>query len=282
MTPEPEPKRLTQTYVRMHRDSVTFGDLLYAKGGSFGPRLQMDFQLVVIHSGCLSLELDDETIDVPESHGILLSPGHREHFFFAQDRDTHHSWVAVAPHALNPELHAEFAALRGPIPFLGHMARLLAIVKRNAAPFLGPVSLQNGLCQGLAISILCDFASAVSAGHKIATCSDMALLQMERFLDDRYARPLGLKDIARAAGVSQQHLLKLCRATGKPTPIKQLYAKRLEVAADLLLHTGFSVAEIAEQCGFVNQFHFSRKFKDSVGRSPLAWRNELWKSGQRI
>ena len=89
MTREPEPERLSKTYVRMRHGSVTVGDLLYAKGGSFGPRIQTDFQLVVIHSGCLSLELDDETIDVPENHGILLGPGHTEHFFFAQGaRDT--------------------------------------------------------------------------------------------------------------------------------------------------------------------------------------------------
>ena len=36
MTREPEPERLSKTYVRMRHGSVTVGDLLYAKGGSFG------------------------------------------------------------------------------------------------------------------------------------------------------------------------------------------------------------------------------------------------------
>ena len=279
MAREPEPEQLSQTYLRMRRGSVTIGDLLYAKGGSFGPRIQTDFQLVVIHSGRLSLELDDETLEVPENYGVLLGPGHTEHFFFVQDRETHHSWVAIAPDGLSPELRDEFAILRGPIPFLGRMASLLGIAKKESASLSGPETLQNGLYQGLAISILCDFASAVKAGYKAATASDTVLSQMECFLSDSYTRPLTLEEIARAAGVSQQHLLKLCRIAGKPTPMKQLYAKRLEMAADLLLHTGFSVFEIAEQCGFVNQFHFSRKFKQSVGQSPLAWRSQLWKQG---
>src|ERR1039457_3075628 len=168
MTREPEPERLSNTYVRMRHGSVTVGDLLYAKGGSFGPRIQTDFQLVVIHSGCLSLELDDETIDVPENHGILLGPGHTEHFFFAQERETHHSWIAVAPDALSQELRNEFVAFRGPIPFLGRMASLLDIPKKTAGPVSYPGPLQSGLYQGFGISILCDFASAVKAGHKVA------------------------------------------------------------------------------------------------------------------
>lgn len=279
MVAEPTPERLSQTYIRMRRGAVAIGDLLYAKGGSFGPRIQADFQLVVIHSGSLSLKLDHETIEVPENYGVLLGPGHTEHFFFAQDRDTHHSWVAVAPDAIPQEMRKEFARLRGPAPFLGRMASLLAIAKKNTDPSPGPESLQDGLYLGIAISILCDFAAFVSAGHKLVTASDVVLSQMERFLDDTYTRPIALKEIARAAGVSQQHLLKLCRVAGRPTPMKQLYAKRLEIATDLLLNTGFSVAEIARQCGFVNQFHFSRKFKYSVGKSPLRWRGQLWKHG---
>ncbi len=279
MVAEPEPERLSQTYIRMRRGSVAIGDLLYAKGGSFGPRIQADFQLVVIHSGSLSLKLDHETIEVPENHGVLLAPGHTEHFFFARDRDTHHSWVAVAPDAIPQEMRDEFAHLRGPVPFLGRMASLLAIAKKNSGPTCGPESLQEGLYLGIAISILCDFATFVSAGHRLATASDVVLAQMEQFLDDTYTRPIALKEIARAAGVSQQHLLKLCRAAGRPTPMKQLYAKRLEIATDLLLHTGFSVAEIAQQCGFVNQFHFSRKFKQAIGHSPLKLRDLLWKHG---
>jgi AraC-like DNA-binding protein len=161
------------------------------------------------------------------------------------------------------------------------MASLMGIAKKDTASISCPETLRNGLYQGLAVSILCDFASAVRAGYKAATASDTVLSQMECFLNDTYTHSLTLREIARAAGVSQQHLLKLCRIAGKATPMKQLYAKRLEMAADLLLHTGFSVSEIAEQCGFVNQFHFSRKFKQSVGRSPLAWRSQLWKDGHQ-
>lgn len=273
----PTPKHLSKTYARTQHGRVEIGDVLYAKGGSFGPRLQTDYQLVVIHRGSLTLTLDDEVLEVPENHAILLSPGHREHFYFARDRETRHSWVALAADFPSRDLREEFARFRGPFPFLGRIASLLEIVRLGLTPVSSTSPLHDRAYEALATAILCAFASAVCDGHRVAESRDPVLWRMERFLAEGYARSLTLNDIARAAGVSRQHLLKLCRLSGKPTPMDQLYAKRLEVAADLLLHTGFSMAEIAEQTGFLNQFHFSRKFKQGLGSNPSAWRGHLWK-----
>ncbi len=131
--------------------------------------------------------------------------------------------------------------------------------------------------EALATSILCAFAATVLAGKRAGDPSGDILQRMERFIAEEYSRPVTLKDIARGACASRQHLLKLCRMTGKSTPTKLLYTVRLEAAAHLLLHTGFSIAQIAEQCGFANQFHFSRKFKQEYGSSPFSWRVQAWK-----
>ena len=271
------PKRLSKTYARIRFGRVVFGDVLYSKGGSVGPRRQMDYQLVIIHSGYLTLTLDDEILEVPENHAILLSPGHREHFSFARDQETRHSWIALAADAQSEELKKDFALFRGPFPFLGRMASLLEIARHGLTPSVEAVPLHNRVYEELGTAILCAFACAVSDGHKASESSQPVLSRMERFIAENYARPLTLDLIARAGGVSRQHLLKLCRLSGKATPMDHLYAKRLEVASDLLLHTGFSIAEIAEQSGFLNQFHFSRRFKQRLGSSPSAWRGHLWK-----
>jgi AraC-like DNA-binding protein len=272
-----KPKHLSKTYARTQYGRVVIGDVLYSRGGSVGPRRQMDYQLVIIHSGNLTLTLDNELIEVPENHAILLSPGHREHFSFARDQETRHSWIALAADAQSEELREDFAKYRGPFPFLGRMASLLDIARHGLAPSAKPDLLHNRIYEELATAILCAFACAVCDGHNASENSQPVLGRMERFIAENYARPLTLDLVARAAGVSRQHLLKLCRLANKATPMDQLYAKRLEVASDLLLHTGFSIAEIATQSGFLNQFHFSRRFKQSLGSSPSAWRGRLWK-----
>ena len=273
----PAPKHLSKTYARIQHGHAAVGDVLYAKGGSFGPRVQADYQLVVIHRGSLTLTLDDEVLEVPENHAILLSPGHREHFYFSRDRETRHSWVAVAADFPSPDLREEFTRCRGPFPFVGRMTTLLEVARLEFIPVSKAVPLHDRAFEALATAILCAFACAVSNGSRASETGEPVLRRMEHFIAESYTRTLALNDIARAAGVSRQHLLKLCRLAGKPTPTGQLYAKRLEVASDLLLHTGFSMAEIAEQTGFLNQFHFSRKFKQTFGDGPSAWRKRLWK-----
>lgn len=272
----PTPSLLTKTYIRLERGRVVVGDVLYAQGGSFGPRLQADYQLVVIHSGSLTLTIDDEILEVPENFAVLLIPGHTEFFCFASDCETRHSWIAVEPGMLAEPLRQELERHRGPAPFLGRMVTLLDAARRSMVHLPEAELLQNSAHEALATAILCAFASTVFDGSRSVQASTGVLLRMEHFIAEVYSRPTTLNDIARAAGASRQHLLKLCRVSGRNTPTEQLYAKRLEAAADLLLHTGLTIAQIAEQCGFSNQFHFSRKFKQASGRSPSAWRGEVW------
>jgi AraC-like DNA-binding protein len=272
----PEAQLLSRTYARMQRGRVVVGDVLYSKGGSFGPRRQLDFQLVVIHEGFLSLTLDRDVIEVPEGHGILLSPGHLEHFHFARHRETRHSWVAVGVDLITANLRRQLQSNPGPLPFLGRMARLLDLARYDSVAPTESDLLHVSACESLGVTILCEFASAARDRRKATRPSETVLWRMDRFLAESYAAPLDLNDIAHAVGVSRQHLLKLCRMAKRPTPMEQLYVRRLDMASDLLLHTGFSIAEIADQTGFLNPFHLSRRFKERTGKSPSAWRGQRW------
>ena len=260
----------------MRRGATVIGDILYAPGGACGPRFQHDYQLVVIHKGCLDLLLDDENIHVPPGYGILLSPGHREHFLFSSHSETRHSWCAIAPRAVPKNLAKTFRAYRVPIPFAGRMLSLLEMSRSAQPAGAADDLLQDGFYLGLGLALICDFALAVRSGHAPDSAAEALLAKMEQFIWEQHARHLSLHEIARAVGVSRQHLLKVCRVNGKATPISQLYNTRLAVATDLLRQTGLSVSDIAEKSGFVNVSHFSRKFKETCGQSPYAWRKHLW------
>ncbi len=56
------------------------------------------------------------------------------------------------------------------------------------------------------------------------------------------------------------------------TPAKWVMKKRLSMASELLENTALSIGEITNQCGFENQTHFSRLFKEKKGKSPLQFR----------
>jgi AraC-like DNA-binding protein len=260
---------------------IAIGDVVYAPGGSFGPRLQADFQLVVIHRGELEIRLDGRrTFHLAAGEAILLAPGHREHFRFSRTTETRHSWCAIRPGAVPKPLRREFEKASRPAPFLARMNLLLEWAREHAAA--GTRKVQEGFFLGLGLAVLCDFVlvcqEKMSGDGAVAStlASAQALPRLREFIRLEMARPLALKDLARGAKVSPQYLLKLCRQRALPTPTRQLYARRLEAAADLLSHTGLAVGEVAERCGFANAFHFSRKFRQAYGRSPLRWRQKVW------
>lgn len=270
-------KNVLHETLRLKRGATEIGEILYGPGGTCGPRIQNNYQLVVIHRGHLDLLLDGRTIHVAPNHGILLCPGHREHFLFSSKSQTHHSWCAIEPRAVPRHLRNELQAHRGPIPFAGRMLSLLEIGRREQPTVLPEAPLYSGYYLGIALALMCDFAIAVRSGAP-SSASETVLARMIEYISKNYAECISLKEISRAAGVSRQHLLKICRSEGRPTPMTQLYAARLEVAADLLRQSGLSIEAIATKCGFVSAFHFSRKFKEASGLSPGRWRNKLWQA----
>src|SRR5262249_21940724 len=63
------------------------------------------------------------------------------------------------------------------------------------------------------------------------------------------------------------------RTLGEP-PNAYLTRLRLERARNLMLFSDLSLAEVARACGFADQAHFSRRFRQRTGQSPGAWRRE--------
>lgn len=49
--------------------------------------------------------------------------------------------------------------------------------------------------------------------------------------------------------------------------------RRLELARELLVGGDLPIAEVAQRCGFPDQFHFSRAFKRAHGSSPSSYRD---------
>ena len=260
------------------RGPVTFGDVVYAPGGTLGPRRQRDFQMVILHSGTLVLRVDGQSHTLAPGLAVLLAPGGREMFTFAAGQESRHTWCTIEQRAVPAGLRAVFREVRGPAAFSGPMAALLEAGLAGPRPFEGPEELEARYLLGLGLALFCDFARCALTGPAGGRPGDTVISRVEQFISRELGRPLGLADLARAGGVSRQHLLKLFRDRGRETPTRLLFARRLDAARDWLAHTGLSIGEISERCGFANAFHFSRKFRQAHGMSPRAWRARAWES----
>jgi AraC-like DNA-binding protein len=98
------------------------------------------------------------------------------------------------------------------------------------------------------------------------------LLRARDLADSRYAEPLEVDDLARAAGLSKAHFSREFRRTFGESPYVYLMTRRLERAAALLRNTDYSVAEICLEVGLQGVGSFTTSFKRMFGMTPTAYR----------
>jgi AraC-like DNA-binding protein len=89
----------------------------------------------------------------------------------------------------------------------------------------------------------------------------------KEFLIENHRRVITLKELAGIAEFSPYHLLRAFRDTVGLTPHDFLIQIRVE-RAKRLLRLGNAISDIAADTGFVDQAHFTRRFKAIVGVTP--------------
>ena len=101
------------------------------------------------------------------------------------------------------------------------------------------------------------------------------LLRAKDLADARYAEPLEVDDLARAAGLSKAHFAREFRRAFGDSPHAYLMTRRLERAAALLRATDRSVADICVSVGWQSVGSFTTSFTRTYGRSPTAYRKQF-------
>src|SRR5690242_8212790 len=98
------------------------------------------------------------------------------------------------------------------------------------------------------------------------------LLRAKDLVDARYAEPLSVDDLARAAGLSRAHFSQEFRRAFGESPHAYLLTRRLERATALLRMTDRSVADICFSVGLSSVGSFTSSFTRTYGMSPTQYR----------
>lgn len=101
------------------------------------------------------------------------------------------------------------------------------------------------------------------------------LLRARDLADARFADPLTVADLARAAGLSRSHFSTEFRRAFGETPHQYLLTRRLERAAALLRDTDRGVTEICFAVGLASVGSFTSSFGRLYGLSPEAYRRSF-------
>lgn len=102
------------------------------------------------------------------------------------------------------------------------------------------------------------------SGHRLRACLD----HIERNLH----RDIALGELAALAGLSTPHFSRAFRRSLGEPPYRYFRRRRIERAKTLLTGTDQGIAQIALECGYAAQSHFSSAFKLVTMTTPAAWR----------
>jgi len=98
------------------------------------------------------------------------------------------------------------------------------------------------------------------------------LLRAKDLADARYFEPLGVDDLAHAAGLSRAHFSREFRRAFGESPHAYLLTRRLERAAALLRTTDRSVADVCFSVGLQSVGSITTSFTRTFGVPPQAYR----------
>lgn len=101
-----------------------------------------------------------------------------------------------------------------------------------------------------------------------------AILHAQRWGMEHLAEEITLSDWAAAAGMGAVYFGRLFKRETGRRPMEWLNERRLQLAVQQLMHSLRTVAEIAQDCGFVCPFYFSRVFRRRFGCPPSAVRRQ--------
>jgi AraC-like DNA-binding protein len=159
---------------------------------------------------------------------------------------------------------------------LPRVAHLLGLIESELRrPSLGSRLMIDGLLRAIAGLLVTSEALAVAEPCERIYLSPPKLKRVIDFIEANLHESIGLDDLARAAGLSANHFLRVFKLATGETPYHFLRARRLERARQLLADNAMPLAELALECGFANQAHFTAAFSREVGIPPGRYRRAV-------
>jgi len=132
-------------------------------------------------------------------------------------------------------------------------------------------------------------ASLLQAQMRYASAErqDQALLawqmrRVESHIEEHIEQQIRVADLSGIVDLSEAHFSRAFRlAYGEP-PHAYIVRRRVELAAQLMLAGCEPLSEIALKCGFHDQAHLSKQFRQMTGETPAAWRRLRRRHGNAI
>ena len=195
-----------------------------------------------------------------------------------------HDYDCLSFHAPDLVLR-ELAELEEMPVFEGLMGRsaevdpVIVALSRSFLPLLGaPENVPHLLADHLMIAFCAHLIGTYgSTPRKPPRAGELSFLQertAKEMLFGNPQHPGSLAEVAAACGLPPATFTRAFRRSVGMSPYRWLHSRRLDMARSLLANTRLPLIEIAYECGFSDQSHFTRVFQNVFSVPPGAYRRE--------
>ena len=98
-----------------------------------------------------------------------------------------------------------------------------------------------------------------------------ALKAASDYVEQNYRNKITVEELAALSGYSPSHFARVFTKVYNTSPIQYVNQIRIMHAKNLLRTGQYTIAQIAQECGFSNVYYFSRCFKQVTGTTPAKW-----------
>ena len=92
------------------------------------------------------------------------------------------------------------------------------------------------------------------------------------YIDSHIAGPIRVAELCALLQRSEAHFSRAFKRTFGASPHAFVIQRRLELAGQYMLQTEAPLSDIALRCGFTDQAHLCKHFRQATGETPGAWR----------
>jgi AraC family transcriptional regulator len=96
--------------------------------------------------------------------------------------------------------------------------------------------------------------------------------KVREYIDGHITGPVPVADLCALVQRSEAHFSRSFKRTFGESPHSFVMRRRVELAARYMLTTDAPLSDIALGCGFADQAHLYKNYRQAVGQTPAAWR----------
>ncbi|WP_227498566.1 AraC family transcriptional regulator [Synechococcus sp. PCC 7336] len=194
------------------------------------------------------------------------------------DRDVEFSVIAICPTLLH---HATQELMQREVELMPQFAIADPVIQQLALAL--KLEIQTGCLSGrlygesLGTALAARLVQNYAVSKPEFKANGLPQSQLERVVDymkANLAQDVSILDLATLTGMSESHFSRSFKQSVGVSPYRYLTQQRVERAKQLLEQRSMAISTIALDCGFANQTHLTKVFRQMTGMTPKAYQKQ--------